>query len=502
MHEHYSGIDHSAPTRTVDFALHHYGRAMREVAANRSSLPKHVDKTLVTCALFSTFETLRGQYHEACSHAISGINILAEEQARLGRASPDSTPASREALCRFFIAMGRQIQELGDESLQVNQSAIHFASASISKPKHFTSHEHALIRLEFLLDKVIAYGRTTDELAKQGAISEKVAQTLVKQFKAIKREFEAWSAAFRAFSASDLNEFSQETPESSPGSSPDSTTLASQHRPPRSPAFLILKVYYSLIAAYLARIERNDENVLDNFIPDLRAALDAAEEFVRSTSTYVKPMEMSSLSPTSREMERLGALIARPSFSLALGIMPVVFLIASRISDIEVQKRAHAILRTCNRREGLWDSKLVSKIVDRILELRAVAASIQSQLDDRFDGVSDTALLHTTFVPRPATSEATNLPFQPPADASYSVPSHGGFTDPRDFQSSNVGVEFKLLDINFFPDRKCTMSYTFLASTGERLDTATIPTYSNHEHLLPARRVFQGDYTEEIRWET
>ena len=499
MHEHYSGVDHYSPTRGVDFALDHYGRAMRDVVQyKQSNQGQTFEYALVTCALFSTFESLQGQYHEACNHAISGIKILAEEQSRIASGAI-RTRIPQETLTRFFIALGRQIMELGDPNWPGSRPELYHTKMSIPLPVQFTSHEHALLHMEILLAEVIEYSMRVEDWANKGPISDDTGLSLMTEFHLIKMQFDKWKTAFEMFSSSDSNEFSRETPESTSSGSSTTSSPSGQHtHTSRSPAFLILKVYYSLLTAFLTRIERNDESAFNEFASDMWRALDAVEEFVQCTSTYVNPLDKTSpsrspLHPTSSTSQPPLPPVVRPTFSLALGIVPTLFLIASRASDAAVRDKALYLLRACNRREGLWDSKLAAKLVDRIIELRETAAQMQTQLDVRLDIDMDTGDMQTTY-----TGDANKfvrmveqgLPPAPGAGLGSSIGVPYG----------NNSVEFKLLDIVFLPGRKCVMRYSFITDTGEQVHKP-IPSISDNQRLVPGTRQYQGEYWEEIKWE-
>ncbi len=500
MHEHYSGVDHYSPTKGVDFALDHYGRAMRDVVRyKQSNQSQTFEYALVTCALFSTFESLQGQYHEACNHAIAGIKILAEEQNKLASGAI-RTRIPRETLTRFFIALGRQIMELGDPNWPGSRPELYYTKRSIPLPAQFTSHEDALLHMEILLAEVIEYGMRVEKLANEGPISDDMGLSLMTEFHTLKMGFEKWRTAFEMFSFSDSNEFSRETPESTTSSSSTASSPSGDHvRPSRSPAFLILKVYYSLMTAFLIRIERNDETAFNEYASDMWRALDAAEEFIQCTSTYVNPMDKTSparspLHPTSSMSQPPLPPVVRPTFSLALGIVPTLFLIASRASDTTLREKALFLLRACNRREGLWDSKLAAKLVERIIELRETAAQMRTQLDVRLDIDMDSGDMQTTYMGRGDTSMPMveqGMPSPPPG---------AGLGSSSGVPCGENGVDFKLLDIKFLPGRKCMMRYSFITNSGQPVPNP-IPSISDIQWLVPGTRQYQGEYWEEIKCE-
>ena len=384
----------------------------------------------------------------------------------------------REGLVRFFIAMGRQILEIGDPNFPGKQPELFYVRMVIPIPEQFVSHEHALLHMEIILAEVIEYSEAADKVASQGPVSEDVVLSLMADFHAIKMHLEKWKAIFELFSTSDSNEFSRETPESLSSSSVSSSPSGGNPRPARSPAFLILKVYHAIMTAFITRIERNDETAFHDFMPDFRTALEAAEEFIQLTSTYVKPLDKKSPSRSPSHPAASSSSnpftpeprppVIRSTFSLALGIVPNLFLIASRASDLALRDKALHLLRTCNRREGLWDSRLAARLVDRIIELR--------------ESVGQTSTNEQPLNVHRGLNTYSSLGTSPPSAASK-------------------GPELKMLDIQFLPGRRCVFRYTFIRDTGQPAGTA-IPGFSDAPSAVPANREYGREFWEEISWES
>lgn len=385
MHEHYAGVDHFSPTKGVDFAFNHYGKAIREIVRlNQSQADKTFEHAVVTSALFLAFESLQGDYHTACKHAISGIKILAEEQRSL--VSPSQVRVPREDLLRFFTAIRRQILELGDPNFHGAKPTLLWGMPSL--PARFSSYEQAMLHMEVLLTDVFDWADRADGLADLGPIPVDLSYSLMLEFRSIKTNFEQWSTAFSVLSAEAINSSPNgHSPESvssmkshmtpSPSPTPSTTTsTTTTATPPKPPAVAsMLKVYQALMTAFLHRIEIADESVMAAYMDDFWSALDAAEDFIRQTSHYVTPTERHTHTHTPSNNDTtlpqtMQTPIVRPTFSLALGVVPVLFLIATRAHNAAVSARALSLLQTCNRREGVWDSRLAARLVERVLEIK------------------------------------------------------------------------------------------------------------------------------------
>ncbi|KAI8961553.1 hypothetical protein F5Y11DRAFT_223555 [Daldinia sp. FL1419] len=59
----------------------------------------------------------------------------------------------------------------------------------------------------------------------------------------------------------------------------------------------------------------------------------------------------------------------KPSFSADLGIVPPLFVVATKCRDPVVRRQAIQLLRTSSRREGMWDSELAARIGMWIMEI-------------------------------------------------------------------------------------------------------------------------------------
>ncbi|KIV79351.1 hypothetical protein PV11_06917 [Exophiala sideris] len=378
MHEHYAGVDHFAPTRGIDFALDHYGKAIREVVRlNQSQQGQNFDSALVTSALFSAFESLQGHYHTACNHAISGMKMLAEEQRSIGLIGPRHVRVPRDELVRFFTATSRQILELGDPNFHGPRPTL--MQGRPCMPDKFTSFEQAMLHMELMLTDLFEWAERADSLASKGPIPEDIGNQLMVEYVKIKVYTTDWSAAFTLLQ----NEFDSSSPESA---------SSGEAVPTVPPSALLLKLYQALLRGFLHRIEVSDERVLKEYTSDFWLALDLAEEFIRQTSQLVTP-------PVTPADVTCGALpkparVVRPTFSLAMGVVPMLFLIATRGGDMAVRNRAIQLLKTCYRREGFWDSQIAASLAERIFEIQKLVIEKYGE-----DSPVELKLLDIAFMP-------------------------------------------------------------------------------------------------------
>lgn len=66
--------------------------------------------------------------------------------------------------------------------------------------------------------------------------------------------------------------------------------------------------------------------------------------------------------------------VLKPTFSLSLGLVVPLYIIVTRCRDPTIRRRALHLLYTCNRKEGIWDSRLAARVAQRIVEVEEAGA--------------------------------------------------------------------------------------------------------------------------------
>jgi hypothetical protein len=78
-------------------------------------------------------------------------------------------------------------------------------------------------------------------------------------------------------------------------------------------------------------------------------------------------------------------ILNRPSFSISLGVVMPLFLVASRCRHPNLRREAIQLLMDHPRREGIWDSNLAGKIAARGMEIEEEGFRLQAQLDGNLE---------------------------------------------------------------------------------------------------------------------
>lgn len=441
MHEHFTRSGRMSPntnSNKLDFALNHYGWAIREVVHMNQGRQEHsFDCALITCGLFSAFESLQGHYHSAFSHAVSGIKILAESQQNplsILRSNDRSMYIARTELTRFFSSFWRQILEIGDWNFQGERPVMDPPTLDI--PKVFRNNEEALIHVEHSTCAFFHFYEKAERLSRFGIMTPEMELEMQEQFQGLTNSFASCEQAYQAMVA-----------------------LRVDHSLEKTPSGLMLSIHRILFTIYVSIMEQGNEvGIFDDHISSLREAVDLSEEYILLTNSLDlgDPLTGSRKnSPSQSGSPGMAALpsnrVMTPSFSLSLGVVPVLFVVATRCTEPSVRDKAIHLLRTCNRKEGFWDSQLSACIAARTIEIKADAAR-------HFKAA--------------ATPEGL-----------------------RGREVRDSDIKMKLEDIQYYPDNECVLHYSLIWEDEGEEDHMGLGLRQPGETMIRKR-----DFSERLAW--
>jgi hypothetical protein len=327
MHEHYASPQ--ATQVQYDFSMHHYNKSIRK--ALRTTEPDEAfDSLLLTSVMFSALEGLKGEFEQSLQHALSGIKILAK-----GRSSDSiSSPAiPDEVLPKIFLALQTQAMEVEDHSIFLSYPDV--AQRFPPLPAQFEDVDQAMRYLQIIINQLISFGdRFQDAYRGIIYVPPAVPPHLVSEFTALRDCFSRWNGAVGHIQ-----------------------TLVAGADGDEHKAFFLIKIYQSVLDIVFKSL---DENVLsfDIFEPEVSGMLKLIEIFLESQSGWTK---------TSLEIQPVDA---NRIYSVSLGVVPILFEIAHQSRIPQLRSEALRLLRSCNRREGVWDSTVASRIAERLNTLQ------------------------------------------------------------------------------------------------------------------------------------
>lgn len=91
--------------------------------------------------------------------------------------------------------------------------------------------------------------------------------------------------------------------------------------------------------------------------------------FLRESVRYVPTISPDTFARNSgpRIKDKAQIRILQPSFSADLGIVPPLYVVATKCRDPNLRRQAIHILRSSARREGMWDSELTARIAEWVM---------------------------------------------------------------------------------------------------------------------------------------
>ena len=220
-------------------------------------------------------------------------------------------------------------------------------------PASFVNTEDALRHGMAVMSEMLAWFDGFEEHYKDTLyIPAEVPEGLQPGFEAIAQRFALWDAAMQ-----------------------DAETLMEDSEGNQDQGFLILKLYQTILRIVIRTFEEHIYD-FDAFEPEITGMLALAEVFLQSQGQYNIEHEHDPSDMARDIVPRM----ARPVFSMSLGVVPILFEIATRTRKPELQSHAMRLLASCRRREGVWDSQLAHRLAQKHIDLQgAVDNSPQSE---------------------------------------------------------------------------------------------------------------------------
>ncbi|QSZ30164.1 hypothetical protein DSL72_004684 [Monilinia vaccinii-corymbosi] len=353
LHENY-GYSRDAHATYSDYALTYYQKAIqRIITLNNINLTLHTDIVLMMCTVFSAFDSLRGHYKASLMHIASGIKILVEADKRLGGLRDGSL--QKDVFLPLFVQLERQITDVGQKSAVVNTTRL-IQQPILSIPSTFKSVDEAHIMFSLALTSMwnmlakpeensehptsshlqLESHHNYDGLAKwldpldpaQEQVDCFACQTPPIRGVSMLDHFSSWCAAF------DASDF-----------------------PPFHPAVQILQMNRLMLSLLLRADIKMGEMVWDSYLPQFQELLDYAESVLPNRYRN-SPVEKG----------------APPTFHYHLGLLKPIYFVCTRCRDPVTRRRALRLLEHSNRKEGIWDSVIGTRISKQIIEIEEGAA--------------------------------------------------------------------------------------------------------------------------------
>lgn len=367
----------------ADNARRHWEMAFRQYSNALNALVKAetADSTsnrtrLMANVLLACFDSFVGDHKQAIVQIQTGLGLLEKLRAQNRRAfmSTSDEPVEEELLqmftrlaiqaksydmafhfpqpwvVRLTSAQGQDPGSPASEAsspININQDPI---------PDRFTSVMEARLAWDRLCERIFRFTETMFAHAQNGVMGILPA-SLRQHGASFKKEIEAWSHAFEHILAS----------RTAPG-------VSSQEKA----AIAVLKMFQIMGEILFLMTFSDSEMHFDNFTPSFDAIVKLALEVVgdEERRAAAKRCPDPTFCPHQSHCEpdifgghEYAARHIKPSFSADLGIVPPLYVVATKCRDPLIRRQAIQLLRSSARREGMWDSELTARIGTWIAEV-------------------------------------------------------------------------------------------------------------------------------------
>lgn len=375
-----------------EMAVKQYSRACQELMLASPNSSSHRTR-LMASVLLACFDSFIGDHKQAIVQIQTGLGLLDQLRTERRRAFLPKPEEPVEAeLIQMFTRLAIQaksydmafhfpqpfVVRLTGQSVAQDPSSptSEGGSSPVSLyqdpiPDHFSSLLEARFKWDALAERIFRFTETMFNQTQSGVMG--ILPTSVRQHGArFKMEMEAWSDAFEHILAS----------RTAPG-------VSSQEKA----CIAVLKMYQIMSYILFLMTFSDSEMGFDKYTADFNIIVDLALEVVGDEERRAAVKRC----PDSRFCHHRGrhdsdsgfgdfnyaARHIKPSFSADLGIVPPLFVVATKCRDRATRYKAIQLLKSSPRREGMWDSELTARIAMWIADIEE-AGDPEISLDDMF----------------------------------------------------------------------------------------------------------------------
>lgn len=412
----------------ADSALRHWEMAFRQyshacnalVKADSAEITSHRTR-LMASVLLACFDSFVGDHKQAIVQIQTGLSLL--EQLRVERRRSflaSSGEPVEEELTQMFTRLAIQAKSYdmafhfpqpwvvrltghaASQGQDPGSPAASDASSPISItqdpiPDRFASVMEARLAWDKLCERIFRFTETMFAYAQNGVMG--VLPTSLQHYgMSFKTDIEAWSQAFDHILAS----------RTAPG-------VSSQEKA----GIAVLKMFQIMGKILFMMTFSDSEMHFDKFIPLFQTIVDLALEVVGDEERRaaarrcpdpgfcrhrLQQQDHSRAGPDIFGGHEYAARHIKPSFSADLGIVPPLYVVATKCREPRIRRQAIQLLRSSARREGMWDSELAARIGMWIAEVEEEGEDEGDFLDGPTTGPRAGCYTPATHIPTPGAS--------------------------------------------------------------------------------------------------
>lgn len=373
---------------------------------------------LMASVLLACFDSFIGDHKQAIVQIQNGLALLEQLRAQRRRAFlPKPEEPVEDELIQMFTRLAIQaksydmafhfpkpyviqlIPPSSDPSSPPSEGGSPVSLHQDPIPEQFSSLLEARLAWDTLCEKIFRFTETLFSYANANGPMGVLPSSLRQYGVGFKGQIQAWSDAFEHILSS----------RTAPG-------VNSQEKA----GIAVLKMFQIMGQILFLMTFSDSEGQFDVFQPQFKAIVDLALEVVgdeeRRAAEKRCPNPKTCQHHKNHQLDIFGgreytANHIKPSFSADLGIVPPLYVVATKCRNPLIRRQAIQLLRSSSRREGMWDSELTSRIGMWIVEIEEEEALMTP--GDSPQTISDIK------GPRPSTSGSSPRPRQANASIDF-----------------------------------------------------------------------------------
>ncbi|KAL7918972.1 hypothetical protein ACQKWADRAFT_302535 [Trichoderma austrokoningii] len=286
--------------------------------------------TLLVCYLFICFDQLAGNYVQALKHLRGGVELSRTIHKAILNNNNTYDDAKASGAHALIFQAARQTRRL---DMQAATFLVDWTPADIQETlmcqlahpnSAFQSLDQAADHLQSLVAQVMSLRNTEQQIPGTDEMSLPPSPTK----DIVLGQLETWSSLFENMLQH--------------GSSYEADTEA-------YPLITLLRLQHTIAWIFLSSSGPGGEMEYDNFLTQFQQCVALAGDLAAVHERYS------------------GSL--RPTFTPEIGIIPVLYIIGAKCRHPVVRREALGILRRQLIREAVWDSLVVARVVERVIEI-------------------------------------------------------------------------------------------------------------------------------------
>lgn len=349
----------SSPVHHWQVAVKQYSEAIKSVVALSSQNQRSHRILLMASVLLACFDSFIGDHRQAIYQIQNGLRLL--DQVRAERRPGTPGPVEDE-LVQMFTRLAIQAKSY--------DMAFHFPQPYVIRltpqnpslasppgsppmnlpratiPHRFATLLEARLAWDALCETMLRFTETLFARSSGDAPMGILPRALKQYGAGLKAELDAWSAAFQHIL--DLR---------------FGPNVSAQEKA----GIAVLKMFQVMGQLLFLMTFHDSEAAFDVFGPQFALIVELATEVVGDEERRAAARRCPDPSRCSHRVlstdflgqgEHYRAFHVKPSFSADLGIVPPLYVVATKCRDSSIRRRAIQLLRSSSRREGMWDSQL------------------------------------------------------------------------------------------------------------------------------------------------